>query len=351
VVVLAIAAYSVSALVWLDGRTLRDERIYPEGSVYETSGSGLSLAFDYLRKRGAAAATLREPLSPAAAPANATVFRIQPRWSSMLLQPKEEEWIERGGRLVLAVDATHGPLVVAALSTAAIHKTFPVWPGLGRLAPEGSRTFGAGLPEEAVTLFARGDAPVVARAPRGQGELVLLAAPEIFHNAHLGSGDHLRLLEALAGHDRPILFDEHSHGLGREEGAVDVLLDWGLGPALALLGATLLAALWRDRARLGPAEDDHGEARSDAVHLVDSLALLYDRALGDADMLRLYRDGLRRALAARTGLSGRALEDRLEALEGDVTFPQGPISPAEFRHKLRALVRAYDRMEDHVHTR
>jgi hypothetical protein len=349
VVALAIAAYFVTALAWLGGRARRDEGIYPEGSIYETSNHGLSLAFEYLQKRGRAASSRREPLSAAAVPTAATVFRIQPWGSTMLLHADEDEWVSRGGRLVLAVRATYGPLLLEDASET-IEKTFPVWPGVQRLAPASSRAFRAGLPAEAVTLFAADGEPVVSRLPRGRGEVVLLAAPEIFDNAHLGTADHLLFLEALTD-GRPVFFDEHSHGQAREEGAVDLLLEWGLGPLLVLLGATLLTALWRNRARLGPAEDEHGESRSDAVHLVDSLALLYDRALSDADMLRLYRDGLRRATGARTGLSGRALEDRLEALEGDTTFPQGPMSPAEFRDKLRALVRAYDRMEDHVHTR
>jgi hypothetical protein len=97
---------------------------------------------------------------------------------------------------------------------------------------------------------------------------------------------------------------------------LDLMASWGLGPALVLMSAAGLLLLWRERARLGPPEEDHVERRSEAVDLLDSLALLYGRALSPAQALRMYRRGLERALTLQTGLKGEALARRIDDLAG-----------------------------------
>jgi hypothetical protein len=220
------------------------------------------------------------------------------------------------------------------------------------LRPSPRRVLGVAAIEDAVTLFASGDRPVVARLARGAGEVLLLACPEVLENGLLASGDHLRLLEALAGAGRPVLFDEHAHGVVAEPGLLALLLDWGLGPSLGLAALAGLALLWRSRVRVGPAEDAWEDRRSDAVDLVESMGQLYEQALRRSEAAALYHEAFRRALAQRTGLRGRDLDARVRQTTGGVAPARKgrDISEPELEDVLARLNRAFGGL-GHGHSR
>jgi hypothetical protein len=317
-------AYFVAALWWVRGQPGAREQVFPAGSVFNTAPEGVSLARRYLASRAgrrggpARVAALERPVGEMGPEANAVVLRVRPGPERLtLLTSAERGWVERGGRLVLALNTGYGPVQVAPPPAgAAPDKVFPALAGVRRIEPPVARTLGQGLPLDAHALFAAGGQPVLARWPLGAGDVLMLSAPEAIENGALGKADHLRLLDALAGSGRPVYFDEHVHGVESRPGVLDLLASWGLGPALALLAVAALALLWRERARLGPAEDDHRERRTEAVDLLDSLALLYDRALSPAQALRLYRRGLERQVGQQTGLKGDALARRVDDLTG-----------------------------------
>jgi hypothetical protein len=263
--------------------------------------------------------------------------------------------VEAGGRLVLAVDASLGPLKVEPAGDAALpRRVHPRFAGVDALLPAPRRVLAGPAVEEAVTLFASGDRPVVARVARGRGEVVLLACPEVLENGLLAGGDHLRLLEALAGEGRPVLFDELAHGVESERGLLPLLLDWGLGPALSLVALAGLALLWRARVRVGPAEDAWEDRRSDAVDLVGSMAQLYERALRRNEAAALYHEWFRRAAAQKTGLRGKDLEARVRQMTGGVSpgaWGKGrDLSEAELQDVLARLNRAFGGL-GHGHSR
>jgi hypothetical protein len=272
-----------------------------------------------------------------------------------LLDAREEAWVAAGGRLVLAVADPLGPLKVEAAGPAPPpRKVHPRWPGVRALRPAPRRVLGGAALEDAVTLFASADRPVVARVARGAGEILLLACPEVLENGLLAGGDHLLLLEELAGRGRPVLFDEHAHGVVAERGLLPLVLDWGLGPALALAALAGAALLWRSRVRVGPAEDAWEDRRSDAVDLVGSMAQLYERALKRNEAAALYHGWFRREAAHRTGLRGRALDARVRQLTGGVA-PEAwgrerDMSEAELQDVLARLNRAFGGL-GHGHSR
>jgi hypothetical protein len=314
-------AYFAAVLVWMGGRAAVGTRLFPPGSAYDTSDSGLSLARRYLVARTgqpggpARVEVLGRPVGEMGPETNAVVVRVAPSGGRTdLLTPAERGWVEGGGRLVLGVAASYGPLQVAP-ANGVTTKVFPGWPGVKTLEPPAPRVLAGGLPLEAHTVFTIGAGAAVARWPLGRGDVLLLAVPEAIQNGSLEKADHLRLLETLAP-GRPLYFDEHVHGLDARPGMLDLMASWGLGPALVLLVVTAVVLLWRERARLGPAQDGHRERRTEAVDLLDSLALLYDRALTSAQALRLYRRGLERAVAAQSGLKGEALARRMADLTG-----------------------------------
>jgi hypothetical protein len=185
--------------------------------------------------------------------------------------------------------------------------------------------------------------------------VIFLAAPEIFHNPHLGQAHHLALLEALAGvpERRPVLFDERAHGLDDSGGILEILAGWGLGPFLLLGLIATGAAFWRSSRRLGPPEREERkdlETRSDAVELLDSLADLYDRALERGDAVFLFYESFVHTVAVETGLRGKALEERSKALlDGYVPtrpVPGEELSRERFDEALGKINQAFRRLQD-----
>jgi hypothetical protein len=319
-----VLSYFAGALAWMGALRGEKEQVFPAGSAFNTGSAGASVARRYLEARAGRAggparvAVLGHPLGEPGPEATAVVLRVRPeRARSVLLTGAERAWIERGGRLVLALHGDYGPVRLTALAAGpAAAKVFPTWPGVVRLQPAASRVVTGGAPLDAHTVFAIGGRPALLRAALGRGELLLLALPELIENGGLETADHLPLLLALAGAGRPVYFDEHVHGMESRPGIMDLLTGWGFGPALVLLVLVGAVALWRERARLGPEEDDHRERRTEAVDLLDSLAHLYDRSLTQAQALRLYRRGLERAVSLQSGLKGTALERRVDGLAG-----------------------------------
>jgi hypothetical protein len=315
-------AYFAAMLAWIGAEPGRRDQPFPPGSAFNTGDDGLSLAHRYLAARARRAGgperveVLGRSVGETGPAANAVILRVRPGDERpALLTPAERAWVERGGRLVVALTKTLAGMEVAAASGPAT-KVFPALPGVRRVEPPRPRAFAAGAPVDAHAIFTIGGRPALLRWPLGRGDVMLLSVPEAIENAALGRADHLRLLEALAGAGRPVYFDEHVHGHESRAGLLELLTSWGLGPALVLLCMIGIALLWRERARLGPPEDDHRETRTEAVDLLDSLARLYDRALTPAQALRLYRRGLERIVSVQSGLRGGALERRMGELAG-----------------------------------
>jgi hypothetical protein len=401
---LALALYilGVAIQVRYDRRSMRE--VFEPGSVFNTSDEGLSLAYGYLRaqaaraKSGASVETLHRRLDPEVLPARAVVFRVQPSVAPLLLleeeveeeekdegekdgkdskddkdgekaeeaEPEvaerpaplltdsEEAWVRGGGRLVLAVAESYGPLGLDPIQgKTTMRKVFPLWPGVSRLAPEKPAALAGPPLASGHALFLVGEGPVVSRLSIGTGEVFLLSIPEVFSNERLGQAQHLAFLESLAGinEGRPVLFDERAHGLGETAGLFETLGSWGLGPLVLLAGLTAATALWRAALRIGPPERDDRDTRSEAVELLDSLADLYDRALGRGDAIRLYHESFVHAVAAETGLRGPALEARVRGLldaSGGFDPPAaGEDLPRDrFERALRALNQAFRRLQD-----
>ena len=339
------AAYFVGTLWFVGGTgTPRDLSAFAAGSVFNETATGLSLARRYL---GGRARTLSRRLEPDATEADAVVLRVRPRVTGekpggrpSILTLAERDWVMAGGRLVLAVDdEVQGPLRVRDSDAGAPAKVFPIWPGVARFEARTARVLGGGLPAGTRTLVARGRDPFIAVWRHGRGEVVFLASPESLENGGLARADHLALLEALAAGRSAVYFDEHAHGLREDLDALDLLARWGFGPTL--LAAALVAGivLWRERVRVGAPDADRREARADAVDLLDSLAQLYDRALGGGEALRLYQQHLSRAVAQETGLRGDALSARVHDMTG------GGVQAPVFSRALHALNDGYRRLK------
>jgi hypothetical protein len=261
-----------------------------------------------------------------------------------LLDHDEEAFVRGGGRFVIA--AQSGALRTVPLDAKSAKKVLPVWPGVTlSLDEEGCECVQGfeSLPPRMHAIFTAGKRTVIARQRIGSGELILLSVPAVLSNAMLRH--HLPLLDALAGHGRPVYFDEVLHGIVRDDGALAMMQEWNLGPFLLMLLGTTALLFWRHGRRVGPPDDEYRETRSDAVDLVRSLGALYRDVTDDA-AIALYYESLKRTVALTTGLRGEALDKRLRDLTGNMNPPyrHARISTADFRHQLQIINDAFAKL-------
>ena len=403
---IAIAVYFAAVFVWLINDRRVPATINVRLSALNTSPSGASLAFHYLERR-AHARLLTRALDTRDVPKNAVVFRLQPSVSDFmqlmeqqrdeerdddsdesptpakkkkgekdppkrrlqrddaskrLFSPSEEEWIYGGGRMVIATDTSWGPVRILSEAGATTHasKVFPIWPELPEITPVDPQRLDP--PPGMHNLFVAEYAPIVSRMVMGKGELILLSFPSSFENQHLALGKNLALLSTLAA-GRPVLFDETIHGVRTDEGLLELMKDWGLGPCLLLTLIVFIFKLWRDGKRIGKAEREAEETRSEAIDLVDSIGQLYTRALSRAEMIAIYRRTFVHAVATQTTLRGKELEKRVQSLAPnlppertqttltslDEKNRRHDISRAEFLQQLTSINEGFRRLERAKH--
>lgn len=372
--IVTIAAFYATAILWVITDSRAAKHTFDESSAANTSDNGASLAFGYLR-RHRHVEMLSHLVSSDHVAKNGVVFRIgraiEPNFleeqeektnskkektprkhrANPLLTADEAEWVEHGGRLVLAIAGDVGPLKFRSDTEAAAQKVFPFTAGIERIAlPERRGIATSTLGPRMIALYISGKNVVVAREPLGSGDIVVVAVPEMFLNQSLGIGNHLPLLIALAGASRPVYFDEYVHGLASAEGPLDLLKQWRLGPFLLLILAASILALWRGAARVGPPEEEYRDSRSEAVDLVSSLGALYQKSMTDAEALMLYQEALTRAVAAQSGLRGDALHQRVTELVGDsrprLSRGSGePLPSTAFRARLQRINNAFRKLE------
>jgi hypothetical protein len=331
--VVAVAVFFALGIVWILTDRRASERVYDELSSANTSDKGLSQAAAYLARRGKSE-MLTRPIEHAGVEQDAVMFRIThelPRYFDPeeldddkqfgparpkelpLLTDAEDAFVRAGGRVVIGAHVGALQSVTPNVTTA--KKVFPIWGGVDTLSVTEKSSAFRTLRPRMHALFTAGSDVIVARERIGEGDLFVIAWPEMFRNDHLSRGHHLALLAALAG-KRPVYFDEVPHGMTTGEGALELAKDWNLGPFLVMLLAVAALVFWRGSRRVGPPEDEHRETRSDAVDLVRSLAALYRDVTPYSEAISLYHESLTRTVAHTTGLRGDALRARVDGLTG-----------------------------------
>ena len=359
--VIAFLMFAGGSVLWIVTDRRAAQRVYDDYSSANTSEKGLSLASGYLAKKRKVS-MLTRPLGREPIERNAVVFRVteeMPRFfdpedldpgkigppkpkTQPLLNEKDEAFVRNGGRVVLA--AGRGTLDATTVSDGVARKVLPIWPAVGDIALEKDTIVFLRLRPRMLPLFIAGTHVVLARERIGSGELIVLSAPELLRNDKLMR--NLALLAALAGDGRPVYFDEVLHGIVRGDGALALMKEWNLGPFLLMLAAASMLVFWRGARRVGPAEDDARETRSDAVDLVRSLGALYHEVTTDSEAIALYYDALTRAVAHSSGLRGEALRKRVDELTGNLVPPQGAakLPRVTFARQLGAINQGFERV-------
>jgi hypothetical protein len=370
---LAIAACAVVAVVWMGSDRTVSERAFDDYSIESTAPAGLSTAFRYLKRTGHRVFRLDTPLRPNLLPPNAVLLRAgvledpsfsdeeeetTPRKKSKtrrnvtpLLTPIEDEFVRAGGRLILASTKSFGSLRLRGEKRAKALKVFPLpTSGLSITAPEARSIDSRTLPAHMHALYTINGSPAIAQERIGNGDVIFIAIPEFLQNEFIRRSGAVPLLETFAPANRPIYFDESIHGFDANGGSLELMKEWALGPFLGLLAIAALLYFWRQSKRIGPAEDDARETRSDAVDLVHSLGALYRESMTDEEALASYRDMLVRTVAAQSGLAGEALYRRVSELtQHDTAIGGGRrMRAAGFKRHLDVLNEAFRKFEHRV---
>lgn len=358
--VLAAIAFGALSIVWIVTDRRAAKRVYDDYSSPNIAENGLSLARGYLAKHRKVA-MLTRPLGREPIEHNAVVFRIGdelPRFFDLedleegqfgpprpktppLLTDRDEAFLRGGGRIVVAAHA--GTFDSIGVKDKVARQVLPLWPALQELHLEDESYAFLEMRPRMLPVFLAGDKAILGRERIGNGELFVLSTPELLKNQLLMR--NLGLLTALAGEGRPVYFDEVMHGITSGDGALALMKEWRLGPFLLMLAAAALLIFWRGARRVGPAEDDARETRSDAVDLVRSLGALYHGVTTDTEAIALYYDALTRAVAHSSGLRGDALHKRVDDLTGGLVPPQGAVAMPRvtFARQLAAINEGFGR--------
>ena len=176
-------AFLVIVMTWLTlDRRIPREAFRPY-SVHNMGPQGLSLANRYLANAGGVGpvSTLTRPPELATMEPDGVLFRLGPvsdGSSEKFITSPDEEWVRKGGRLVLGIDAPYANLSIkipAKSEPARI--AFPLWAPPFRVDPPVWRVLeGAGL-DSTHAILAKADGPVLSRAVLGEGEIFLLSVP------------------------------------------------------------------------------------------------------------------------------------------------------------------------------
>jgi hypothetical protein len=360
---LALIAFFTLAVLWIVTDRRASQRVYDTYSSANTSASGFSLAAGYLARR-TKVSTLTRPLGRVPIERNAVVFRVakeipvffdpqdldpkqfgppKPKRQA-LLNERDEDFVRRGGRMVLA--SCCGLLDTTTIAPGKARKVLPVWPTAGDLSIDQETSAFTTLPPRMLPLFVYGKYAILARERIGDGELFVLSVPDLLRNDELAK--HLALLDALAGDRRPVYFDEVLHGIVHDDGALALMQEWNLGAFLLMLGIAALLLFWREGRRIGPAEEDVRETRSDAVDLVRSLGALYHEVTTDTQAIELYYDALTRSVAHSSGLRGDALRKRVDELTGGLApvAGSGKMPRVTFARHLAAINQGFQKVTE-----
>lgn len=245
-----------------------------------------------------------------------------------------EEWVGRGGVLILADDTMGGKLPgvwAGAPSlrfglrprlggrTASLRPAFASFyaEGVETIQPLGRVRFERQDPEGWAPLFADQAGDVVAIKRLGKGTLIAIADPGIFSNARLEIAGHARLvLNIMQGHvdGGAALVDEFHHGHGQRDGLLGYLKGSAAPWILAQAALAFLAFLLARGTRFGPPVPVQEDARTSSLEYVGALGDLYRRAgarrLAVEALARSFRRKLTEALGARVGEEAGQLGER-----------------------------------------
>jgi hypothetical protein len=173
------------------------------------------------------------------------------------------------------------------------------------------------LPANAVPLLVDDQLgkPVAALVPWGQGQVVVVSAPDLAMNRRLGIADNARFWSSLVGAlgtAHPVAFDEYHHGFTGERSMGEFAARYGLSYAVAqlLLGVALWALALK---RFGRPRTPPREIRVGSTDALFATSRVYREGKHHAHAAAAITRELAATLATRAGLSNRSTPTEVSA--------------------------------------
>lgn len=327
----------------------------PQGSTFSSAPEGLKVLRTYLREIGVETEVLQtfDEL-----PGDGTI--VYAAMATPAREPSEaqrrqlREWVESGGRLVLAgayanavIDRQYG------VGRAPVRESWPALTpllpsvysqGVERLDPGEDRILAAN--GEWVTHFKDSGGQVLISRTAGEGEIVWLSGVYPISNEGIDKRDNARFATLLVASAGPVYFDEYHHGFVVGGGVWERLGSGGRA-AMVLVTAALLAWLWSSTQRIAPAIEPVELKEVRRGTYIASLAGLYRAAGARSDALVSLAEGLRAALARRYGTAeaGYARHPQAAEVIDRVSSAGEEMTEQEFVSIARDIARARQEVE------
>lgn len=145
---------------------------------------------------------------------------------------------------------------------------------------------------------------LAAKFPRGRGEIIAIADPQVLGNGQIAKDDNAVLtFDMLHSGDRPVIFDEFYHGLSVRGNPLWLLTRPGAGLLVAVFLLTTLVWIWRQSFQLGPPLDALPRSRRAIQEYIDAMARFLTRSKQvNPFLLTESREGVLRLLGAQLNL-------------------------------------------------
>jgi hypothetical protein len=226
-----------------------------------------------------------------------------------------EDFMRRGGRLVV-LDTDIGDPGDEKLGLPAVRKVARASSALALAdvaATAGVRAVRAAVTvafpfdiRKAVPLLATAKGIVALAYPFGKGEMIAIAAPDVFSNANIAQADNAQFaFDVLGGHG-PVAFDERIHGYAAEDKSFWAALPAPVHTAVWIVVAIVLLGLTGANVRFAvPLNADPPDERDSSQYLT-AMASLLRRAHAARSAVSVFAaDAFRRA-RLRYGLPPQA---------------------------------------------
>jgi hypothetical protein len=202
--------------------------------------------------------------------------------------------------------------------------------GLGVPALANAQTIGSETSLEALVEDGRG--MLVGTRDLVDGQVWVLADPDVLNNAGLGRADNARFIVSLIDRLReggPVIVDETIHGYQQSTSLARLLFKFPLVLATTQMMLCVLVAMWAALVRFGPRRAPRPPLAPGKEYLIRNTATLLQFGGHHAEALQRYFAAtvqqVRHALNAPPGLSHTALVEWLERIRvvraGTVALP------------------------------
>lgn len=136
-----------------------------------------------------------------------------------------------------------------------------------------------------ITVYKRGQLPVIVERKLGRGSLVLSAESYFLSNQAMVKERQTGLLSWLIGNPEVVIFDEYHHGIAVDAGVMYLARRYDLEWFLILLAVLALLFIWKNATPFVPPEKESVESMQRGKESVAALTNLLRRNVSEAHVL------------------------------------------------------------------